>query len=185
MATVPSEQIIGGNRRGYGQMHGVAGGFGRQAARGEKEASQFFGIRADGHARERGEHLQSPSDLFRIAPAGFRDDFLRGQTGEVRAALLPPIARDLLVGRREQITTGCRHQVADDARLDVNGFHLPDGGTLGRASWAGQELRSERRASKISSVVGEVLPVALLSRNRRSRASQACRLGEGALAARR
>ena len=44
MAAIPSEQVVGGNGGGNGQMHGVASGFGRQATCGEEEAGQFQAI---------------------------------------------------------------------------------------------------------------------------------------------
>jgi hypothetical protein len=48
---------------------------------------------------------------------------LGSQAGEAGAASLPPVARNLLVRRRDQITARLGHQVTDHARLNVNGLH--------------------------------------------------------------
>jgi len=72
MTAIPSEEVVGGNGGGKGQMHGVASGFGRQATCGEEEAGQFLGVGADRCARKRGQDRQPAPDLFRVPPGWLR-----------------------------------------------------------------------------------------------------------------
>ena len=130
MAAIPSEEVVGGNSGGNGQVHGVTSGFGRQATCGEEEAGQFLGVGADRCARKRGQDRQSAPDLFWVSPAGFDHDFLGGQAGKARATPLLPVSRYLLVGRCDQVTARIGHQIANDACLNVNSFHMCRNGTL-------------------------------------------------------
>ena len=124
MTAIPGEKVVGSDGGGNGQMHRVASGFGRQAACGKEEAGQFLGVGTDRCARKRGQDRQSALDLFRVPPAGFDHDFLGGQAGKARAPPPPPVSRYLLVRRCDQVTAGIGHQIAYDACLNVNGFHL-------------------------------------------------------------
>ncbi len=154
MTAIPGEEVVGGNGGGNGQVHGVASGFGRQATCGEEEAGQFLGVGADRCARECGQERQSAPDLFWVPPAGFDHDFLGGQAGKARATPLPPVSRYLLVGRCDQVTARIGHQIANNARLNVNSFHLCRSETLLLPALPGQGCGGDTGAGRFAACAG-------------------------------
>lgn len=68
-----------------------------------------------------GENIQTLLGSDRVAFAAFVDDELRYEQIEVWAVVVPPIMGQLLVCRRDQITTRPRREITDDAGFEVDG----------------------------------------------------------------
>src|SRR5712691_2386319 len=69
--------------------------------------------------REHSNALLTPLRCVRVAVGNFLQDHRRNKGITLRQGMLPPLMRDLLVGRDEQITAWPGCPVADDACFNV------------------------------------------------------------------
>lgn len=84
---------------------------------------QRFDFRCNGDDGNALQPLQASGRCDRVSSAGFPEHQGRHVQGKVIALRCPPLVGNLLVSRRNDIATGARHQIADDARFDVDCLH--------------------------------------------------------------
>ena len=68
-----------------------------------------------------GQNIQALLGSDRVAIAALIDHELRYEQIEVLTVVVPPIMGEMLVCRRDQITTRARRKITDDAGFEVDG----------------------------------------------------------------
>ena len=98
----------------------IHGGFPRECPAPHKFLGKSGGLVGNGQGWNSSKRLQPASTCAGIPESGLVPNDLRGEQ-PIGAPPLPPSPGQLLVSSDDDVATGARTQVADDARLDVYG----------------------------------------------------------------
>ena len=124
MPAIPSQQVFYAVGGCHGNVRRITSRLFRKYAGIQDRFCQILGIRRGRQHIERFDDLEPLVDLGLVADRDFVDDNRRNNTPKLVSTQLPPLPRQLLMCRDDQIARGDRNEVADERGFEIDRFHL-------------------------------------------------------------
>src|SRR5919109_261457 len=120
MGAVPGEQVVHPVHRSNRNVQGVDHGVDRQRPRRNEGLGESGGFLAESEQRNVMQRGETACCGFRIPGLCLLDDQWSNKQVEMRSPGLPPLLGNLLVCRRDEVTTWPCGKIADDRRFEIS-----------------------------------------------------------------
>jgi hypothetical protein len=120
MGAVPGAQVVHPVHRRDRNVQGVDHGIGRQRPRRDEGLGESGGLLVECEQRNVVQSGETACCGFRISGLCLLDDQWSNKQVEMRSPGLPPLLGNLLVCRRDEVTTWPCGKIADDRRFEIS-----------------------------------------------------------------